>query len=125
MTEPDQEVEIKVSESGFGSVKPITVIEALKSTVANHGHCNAMASQTKVDVSVPMCYFIGGRIISCFCCLQGVMSPWKFWTWNDYYNDCMSFAKTLIHLKVEKFKIINILGFNAVRSSRLEHSLKP
>jgi hypothetical protein len=27
----------------------------------------------------------------------------------------MSFAKTLVFLKVDKFKIINILGFNAVR----------
>jgi long-subunit acyl-CoA synthetase (AMP-forming) len=47
------------------------------------------------------------------------MSPWKFWTWNDYYNDCMSFAKSLVHLKVDKFKIINILGFNAVRFPNL------
>lgn len=46
--------------------------------------------------------------------LKGVLSDWKFWTYTDYYNDCMSFAKTLVHLKVDKFKIVNILGFNAV-----------
>eukprot|EP00428_Durinskia_dybowskii_P074389 CAMPEP_0170405002 /NCGR_PEP_ID=MMETSP0117_2-20130122/26943_1 /TAXON_ID=400756 /ORGANISM="Durinskia baltica, Strain CSIRO CS-38" /LENGTH=656 /DNA_ID=CAMNT_0010662077 /DNA_START=51 /DNA_END=2018 /DNA_ORIENTATION=+ len=92
VTEPDQEIEIKVDEKGYGSMKPITVIQALKNTVEKHGNCKAMASQTKVD---------------------GELTPWKFWTWTDYYNDCMSFAKSLVFLKVDKFKIINILGFNA------------
>ena len=35
------------------------------------------------------------------------------WTWKDYYNDCCKFAKSLIFLKSEKFKIVNILGFNS------------
>lgn len=50
MTEPDQEIDIRVTETGYGSLKPITVIEAFKTTVANHGDCNALASQTKVNV---------------------------------------------------------------------------
>lgn len=52
VTEPDQEIEIKVDEKGYGSMKPITVIQALKNTVEKHGNCKAMASQTKVDVSI-------------------------------------------------------------------------
>jgi long-subunit acyl-CoA synthetase (AMP-forming) len=39
---------------------------------------------------------------------------WKFWTYNQYWDECMMFAKTLVHMKVANFKIINILGFNAV-----------
>jgi hypothetical protein len=57
VTEPDQEIEVQVAERGFGSLKPITVIEALKATVANHGTCNAMASQTKIDVSLIVLQF--------------------------------------------------------------------
>ena len=40
-------------------------------------------------------------------------TEWKIWTWQDYWNDCDKFAKSLVHLKVSTFKIINILGFNS------------
>ena len=39
---------------------------------------------------------------------------WKTWTWNEYYQDCRSYAKSLVFLQVDKFQIINILGFNSV-----------
>ena len=55
VTEPDQELEPKIAESGYASLKPITIIDAFKNTVANHGTRNALASQTKVDVSI-FCY---------------------------------------------------------------------
>ena len=40
-------------------------------------------------------------------------APWKYWTWKQYYDDCDKFAKTLIHLNVESFGIVNIIGFNS------------
>ena len=47
-------------------------------------------------------------------CKGVVPAEWKIWTWNDYWKDCRAFAKTLISLGVEKFRIVNILGFNSV-----------
>jgi long-chain-fatty-acid--CoA ligase ACSBG len=38
---------------------------------------------------------------------------WKYWTWQEYWNDCAKFAKSLISLDVGLHKIINILGFNS------------
>jgi long-chain-fatty-acid--CoA ligase ACSBG len=40
-------------------------------------------------------------------------TEWKIWTWAEYLTDVRRFAKTLIHLGVEPFRIINILGFNS------------
>lgn len=38
---------------------------------------------------------------------------WKSWTWSEYYSDCQRFAKSLMHLMVDRFKIVNIIGFNS------------
>ena len=45
--------------------------------------------------------------------VEGKSDDWKFWTWNEYYNDCQRFAKTLISLNIPMFHIVNILGFNS------------
>jgi len=42
---------------------------------------------------------------------------WKFWTWRQYWDESMMFAKTLVKLKVANFRIVNILGFNSVSLS--------
>ena len=39
--------------------------------------------------------------------------PWKYWTWKQYYDDCEKFGKSLIHLKIETYGIVNIIGFNS------------
>jgi hypothetical protein len=52
VTEPDQEIVPRIDEKGYGARPPVTIVEAFRSTVAKHGDCNALASQTKVDVSV-------------------------------------------------------------------------
>lgn len=35
------------------------------------------------------------------------------WTWEEYYKDCMGFAKAVTHLGVSKKGSVNIAGFNA------------
>eukprot|EP00981_Chlorochromonas_danica_P012258 scaffold4731_cov175-Ochromonas_danica.AAC.4 len=40
-------------------------------------------------------------------------ADWKKWTWNEYNRDCRLFAKSLIKLDVQPFRIVNILGFNS------------
>lgn len=93
VTEPDQEINIAIGSEGFASKQPRTVIEAFNNTVAKFGNEKAMAAKIMVD----------GK----------PSENWRYWNWQDYYNDCMSFSKALVFLKVEKFHIINILGFNS------------
>jgi long-chain-fatty-acid--CoA ligase ACSBG len=40
-------------------------------------------------------------------------ADWRIWTWQDYWNDCKKFAKCLMHLGVQPFEVVNILGFNS------------
>jgi long-chain-fatty-acid--CoA ligase ACSBG len=45
---------------------------------------------------------------------NGVLpKDWTVWTWQEYYNDCTRFAKSLVKLDVDLHKIVNILGFNS------------
>ena len=64
-------------------------------TCEKHGDQIALGLKRKVD---------GGKI----------PKEWKIWTWKQYYDDCSRFAKTLIHLNIDRFSIVNILGFNSV-----------
>ncbi len=95
VTEPNDHIDIKIGKSGASAVAPSTVPEVLLSTVQKFGDRPAMALKRK-DAN--------GKL----------PSDWKYWTWTQYYNESKMFAKSLIHLKVDVFKIINILGFNSV-----------
>lgn len=53
---------------------------------------------------------------------QGVSvkdTPFIFITWDEYKAGIFAFAKSLIALDVKPHKIINIMGFNAVRKQSL------
>jgi hypothetical protein len=61
---------------------------------------------------------------STFLCTQGKPSKeWKFWTFQQYWDDSMKFAKALAKMDVGIFKIVNVLGFNAVRLRVEKHPL--
>lgn len=92
VTEPDQEMEVTLS-TGFGALQAKTVAEVLTETVRKHGDRPALCLKRPVNGKVP--------------------AEWKTWTWNQYYSDSRRFAKTLIHLDVQPFHIVNILGFNS------------
>lgn len=92
-TEPDHCVQIRMGNEGFAAEPAETVIAKFKSTVAKYGDKPALRQKLKVD---------------------GVLSAdWKTWTWAEYYADCVRFAKSLIHLNVDMYKISNIIGFNS------------
>ena len=56
--------------------------------------------------------------------MQGkIPEYWQYWTWREYWNDCIKFAKSLAYLKVESYHIINILGFNAVSDCTISHGI--
>ena len=94
-TEPDGYVEPRVGSKGIAAVKPETVLQVFQRTAEKFGDKGAMYLKRPVDGVIP--------------------DHWQVWTWNDYFRDCRSFAKSLIHLDVKAFRIVNILGFNSVR----------
>ena len=74
--------------SGIGSaVKPETIGEVFKKTVETRGNNPAMkVMRNKKELT---------------------------WTWNQWYNQSMQFAKSMEHLGVEERKAVNIMGFNS------------
>lgn len=92
-TDPTVSLPIRMSESGPGSYPAVTVIDAFKECVAKRGDAGALYMKRKANGALP--------------------EEWKVWTWNEYYADCNAFAKSLIVLDVDMFKITNIIGFNS------------
>lgn len=93
VTNPSDYREIKLSSTGYGARKPLTIIDVLKRTVEKHGREKALGLKRPVNGVIP--------------------ENWKFWTWNDYWNDSLKFAKSLLSLQVPSYGIVNILGFNS------------
>lgn len=92
-TEPDGYLEPQLSPSGMGSKAPMTVLQLFASTAAKHATQRAMCLKRPVNGVMP--------------------ADWQVWTWKQYYADCVRFAKTLLHLGVDSYHVVNILGFNS------------
>lgn len=91
-----------MSAEGVGARPAKTFIDVFRKTVSENGHRDAMKCKQKVD--------------------GAVTDKWRTWSWQDYWNDSTSFAKSLIKLNINMHKIINIVGFNSVRYVMLMHS---
>lgn len=92
-TEPDACVKIRMGSEGAAAYPAVTVLDKFKEAVAKHGNLPALRQKKKVNNVIP--------------------NEWTTWSWSDYYADCVRFAKSLVHLNVDMFKITNIIGFNA------------
>jgi len=95
---PDGYIEPAIAATGFASLPARTVIQQLKDTRTKHGGCNAMAVKR-----------ITGKNEKG----HNILSNWQFWTWNQYYDDCCRFAKSILKLGFTKFGTVNIMGFNS------------
>ena len=87
-TELNQELPIKMGSNGISkNLKPETVSAVFKKAVALRGDNPALK----------------------------VMRDNKeySWTWNQFYSQSMSFAKSLDKVGVEQRKVVNIMGFNS------------
>ena len=90
------------------------MIDVFQDTVTKHGGRLALAVKKRNRV----------RNYNLFCRMPALMRcnnqdgafprTWQTWTWTQYYDDCVKFAKSLLFLKVASFRIINIIGFNSV-----------
>ncbi|CAK4374109.1 unnamed protein product [Aphanomyces euteiches] len=88
--EAEQEVSLRMSESGLGALKPTTVIEVLRKRVELTPDTPAYHSK------------------------KPGTSEYTHQTWAEYNNDCRRFAKSLISLGCERFDTVNIIGFNSL-----------
>jgi long-chain-fatty-acid--CoA ligase ACSBG len=92
--EPSGYVEPLLTGSGAAAIPAETIYQRFKGTVDRFPDRPAMGLKRKPE---------GGQL----------PAEWKIWSWRQYWNDCTKFAKTLIHLDVALFKVINIIGFNS------------
>ncbi|CAI5710147.1 unnamed protein product [Peronospora destructor] len=83
----EDEVAIRMTESGVGARPALTTPQAFQSTLAKHGSANVL--HYKQD---------------------GV---WKSYTFQTYYDKCCQFAKSLLHVGLERHQAVNIIGFNS------------
>lgn len=82
----DEEVKIRMGE-GIAGIEPTTVVKRFQDTVAKLGAANAL--HLKVN------------------------GEWQSTTWQEYYDKCEQFAKSLIHIGVGRFAGVSIIGFNS------------
>jgi long-chain-fatty-acid--CoA ligase ACSBG len=94
--EPSGVVEPMITGSGAAAIKADTIYQRFKKCVDRFPDRPAMGLKRKPEG-------------------EGAKIPrdWKIWTWRQYWDDCTKFAKTLIHLDVALYKVINIIGFNS------------
>lgn len=88
VTAPDAEVFPKLAKQGVASMAPRTVMEQFKKAVKNCGSGEALK-------------------------VERPLGTWKIWTWQDYYNDVLCAGRAMVHLGLERFGSVNIIGFNS------------
>ncbi|KAG7399101.1 hypothetical protein PHYBOEH_009679 [Phytophthora boehmeriae] len=83
----DEEVKIRMTESGAGARPAITASQAFENTLAKYGSGNAL--HYKKD------------------------GEWNTYSFQTYYDKCCQFAKSLLHVGLERYQGVSIIGFNA------------
>uniref|UniRef100_A0AAV1UP22 AMP-dependent synthetase/ligase domain-containing protein n=1 Tax=Peronospora matthiolae TaxID=2874970 RepID=A0AAV1UP22_9STRA len=83
----DGEVKLRMTESGAGARPAITASQAFQSTLAKYGSANALH------------YKQGGE--------------WKSYSFQTYYDKCCQFAKSLLHVGLDRYQAVSIIGFNS------------
>jgi hypothetical protein len=117
VTEPTAYLEPRITKTGYGSRPAKTVIEVFQTTVQAHGNQPALCFKHAVDVRFiyfNLFFFLreSNLLSNQF---QGKLpKEYQQVNYQEYWNLCMKFAKTLVHLGVDVFDITNILGFNSV-----------
>lgn len=86
-SEAHEPVQLQITEEGPASEKPVSVHTLLKEIATQHSKHPALA--IKRD------------------------GAWKFWTYEQYFNDARTVAKAFIRLGLERFHGVCIMGFNA------------
>jgi len=88
-TDINSYLEPKISSSGQGSIPAITIFDMLKTNVQKNPNKPALSFKREEAGS------------------------FEVWSWGDYYEQIMKFAKSLIALGFQPFDCTNIIGFNS------------
>lgn len=87
-TDANVELPIKMQSTGLGStIKPETWTQVFRKTVSARKDAPALRVQRNKKEST--------------------------WTWNQFYADCISFAKSCRKIGIDERKAVNIYGFNS------------
>ncbi|CAM9570957.1 unnamed protein product, partial [Ectocarpus fasciculatus] len=88
-SDPTDVVDPVVEPGGAGSLAPRTVGSLFREAVQTHGSKLALCHKPRLD------------------------TPWKTWTYAQYWEDCVLFAKAVLATDIEPHAVVNILGFNS------------
>eukprot|EP00605_Chrysophyceae_sp_TOSAG23-4_P001818 GSChrysophyteH1.ASY1.ANO1.2008.1 assembled CDS len=102
---PDGYLEPKIGSSGTAAWPAKSVIEIFKETRDRWGSRPALAYESNAEFKA--------RREGLDPSVDPPAPKFKIWSWNDYYGDCVKFAKSMIHLGCKPWDIVNILGFNS------------
>lgn len=80
----DEEVKIRMGESGLAADAPTTIMKVFEQTVAKHGSKPAL--------------------------FQKIDGTWQKFTWKQYHEKVNNFAKSLLSIGFQRFDTISILG---------------
>jgi len=99
VTEPNGIAPERPSAPGDNSPR-LTVMEVFRNTVKEFAHKPALNWMELPDVS-------GAELDKAI-----ARGTWHSWTWRQYYDECMAFARSLVAIDFAPFATVNILGFN-------------
>lgn len=86
---PDGVVKLKTTTEGIASREPTTVYKVFEATAEKFGNKKAL------------------------CVQRGENDGWVYWTWRQYFDDCLAAAKSFIKLGLEPQYAVAIIGFNS------------
>jgi long-chain-fatty-acid--CoA ligase ACSBG len=87
ITDPRDDLEIRMGKEGVSAIAPKTVMEVFKTTVDKVGRKPALRIKRN--------------------------NNWVEWTWKQYYDEVLQFGRALIHVGLQPRQCISILGFNS------------
>ncbi|RLN96132.1 hypothetical protein BBJ28_00023077, partial [Nothophytophthora sp. Chile5] len=76
-----------MTESGVGARPAVTAPQAFQNTLAKYGSANAL--HFKKD------------------------GEWQSYSFQTYYDKCRQFGKSLLHVGLERYQGVSIIGFNS------------
>lgn len=117
-TKPQERVDVRLENGGIGARAPQTVIDVFRTTVSKHGNRPALCYKRTVNVRAKLVVDFAWDHLNSWFVFQGKLDEtFTEMNYQQYWQECMYFAKALVQLNVGAFKIVNILGFNSVRDS--------
>ncbi|POM81445.1 Long-chain-fatty-acid-CoA ligase, partial [Phytophthora palmivora] len=121
----DEEVKIRMTESGAAARPAISAPQAFQNTLAKYGSANALQQTLKIRmtesgaaarpaISAPQAF---QNTLAKFGSANALHfkkdGEWTSYSFQTYYDKCCQFAKGLLHVGLERYQGVSIIGFNS------------